>query len=96
MITFIKHTLPKPLLVALLYRLTILHFASRVLPRIGGDGWDDEYGVAGGWEGRPVSWLSRYFDTFDIKQLSLEYEVNHATTYIPTNVPGHSLFTSPP
>ncbi|KAF9510412.1 hypothetical protein BS47DRAFT_1331710 [Hydnum rufescens UP504] len=52
LLNFITHTIPKPLLVALLYRLTILHFASRVLPSIGADSWEDEDGVDGTSEGR--------------------------------------------
>jgi len=55
LLNFITHTIPKPLLVALLYRLTILHFASRVLPSIGADSWENEDGVDGTSEGRPSS-----------------------------------------
>ncbi len=40
---------------ALMYRLAILHTASRVLPTIGADVWDDVDGVDSTWEGsRPV------------------------------------------
>lgn len=36
------NTLPKPVLIALLYRLSILHLASRILPTIGADTWESE------------------------------------------------------
>lgn len=48
------NTLPKPVLIALLYRLTILHLASRILPTIGADTWESEDGVDNGWADRPV------------------------------------------
>ena len=51
---FVTNTLPKPVLVALLYRLAILHFASHILPTIGADSWESEGGVDDGWDGRPV------------------------------------------
>jgi hypothetical protein len=51
---FIRHTLPKPVLFALSYRLTILQLASRILPTIGADSFDDTYGVDDTWEDRPV------------------------------------------
>lgn len=59
LLNFITNTLPRPVLVALLYRLIVLHFASRILPTIGADAWDepDEDEI---WAGRPVSlksWL---------------------------------------
>lgn len=54
LVSFIRHTLPKPLLVSLFYRLLVLHLASRILPLIGGDTWADEVGVDGGWDERPV------------------------------------------
>ena len=56
---FVSNTLPKPVLFALVYRLIVLHFASRILPNIGADSWEDEGGVDNGWEGRPVR-LSRH------------------------------------
>lgn len=52
LVNFIANTLPKPVLVALLYRLAILQFASRILPTIGADAW--EIGPSDGWDGRPV------------------------------------------
>ncbi|ELU41811.1 vesicular-fusion protein SEC17 [Rhizoctonia solani AG-1 IA] len=54
-INFIRHTLPKPLLVSLFYRLSVLHLASRILPLIGGDSWAGEAGVDDGWDERPAS-----------------------------------------
>jgi len=36
------NTLPKPVFIALLYRLSILHLASRILPTIGADTWESE------------------------------------------------------
>lgn len=48
LLNFIVNTLPKPVLVALCYRLIVLHFASRILPTIGANSWDDR-------EDRPVS-----------------------------------------
>jgi len=52
---FVVNTLPKPVLIALLYRLTILHLASRILPTIGADSWESEEGTDGVWDDRPVS-----------------------------------------
>lgn len=43
------------MLVALLYRLVVLHFASQILPTIGADSWERETGVDYGWDERPVS-----------------------------------------
>lgn len=43
------------MLVALLYRLVVLHFASQILPTIGADSWEGETGVDYGWDERPVS-----------------------------------------
>ncbi|KAF8499445.1 hypothetical protein JB92DRAFT_2981410 [Gautieria morchelliformis] len=64
LISFITHTLPKPLLASLLYRLIILHLASRILPSIGSDAWDNDVGVDGGWDGRPTSRLTRILLTY--------------------------------
>lgn len=54
LLNFVINTLPKPVLIALLYRLTILHLASRILPTIGADTWESEEGVDDGWADRPV------------------------------------------
>lgn len=50
LLVFITNTLPKPVLVALLYRLVVLHFASQILPTIGADSWEADVG-----DERPVS-----------------------------------------
>ena len=55
LVNFVSNTLPKPVLFALIYRLIVLHFASRILPNIGADSWEDESEVNNAWEGRPVS-----------------------------------------
>jgi hypothetical protein len=52
LVNFVTNTLPKPVLVALLYRLGILHLASRILPTIGADDWETEDDSE--WNGRPV------------------------------------------
>ncbi|CAL1695678.1 unnamed protein product [Somion occarium] len=64
LVTFITNTLPKPVLVALLYRLLVIHFASRVLPTIGADSWDNEPGVDDGWDARPTSKLTHLLLTY--------------------------------
>jgi len=58
LVNFVTNALPKPVLFALLYRLTVLHLASYVLPTIGADSWEEESGVDDGWNGRPTSKLS--------------------------------------
>ncbi|KAG8904588.1 hypothetical protein FRB99_001506 [Tulasnella sp. 403] len=42
LLLFITHTLPKPLLLSLFYRLFILQLASKILPQIGADGWSTD------------------------------------------------------
>ncbi|KIJ45664.1 hypothetical protein M422DRAFT_166584 [Sphaerobolus stellatus SS14] len=64
LVSFIKHTLPRPLLASLFYRLIILHLASRILPTIGSDAWDADVGVDGGWEGRPTSKFTNILLTY--------------------------------
>ncbi|TFK41211.1 hypothetical protein BDQ12DRAFT_697094 [Crucibulum laeve] len=54
LVNFVINTLPKPVLIALLYRLTILQLASKILPTIGSDSWESEEGVDDGWNDRPV------------------------------------------
>lgn len=54
LVNFITNTLPKPVLVALLYRLSILQVASRILPTIGVDNWESDQGEDDGWDDRPV------------------------------------------
>ncbi|KAF8922605.1 hypothetical protein CPB85DRAFT_64786 [Mucidula mucida] len=62
--SFVTNTLPKPVLVALLYRLAVLQFASKILPRIGADSWEYEDGVDGVWEDRPTRTLTRILLTY--------------------------------
>ena len=57
LVNFVTNTLPKHVLVALLYRLVVLHFASQILPTIGADNWESEYGED---DGRPVSTFQPY------------------------------------
>ncbi|KAJ7169836.1 hypothetical protein C8R46DRAFT_1090194 [Mycena filopes] len=64
LLNFIRHTLPKPVLFALSYRLMILQLASRILPTIGADSFDDTYGVDDTWEDRPTSALTRLLLTY--------------------------------
>jgi len=64
LVNFVTNTLPKPVLAALLYRLAILHFASRILPTIGADSWESEDDVDDGWHGRPTSALTRILITY--------------------------------
>jgi len=64
LVNFVTNTLPKPVLVALLYRLGILHLASRILPTIGVDSWETEENDDDEWNGRPVcnpAPLKRFF-----------------------------------
>ncbi|KAG5342129.1 hypothetical protein C0989_005310 [Termitomyces sp. Mn162] len=56
LLNFVINTLPKPVLLALLYRLAILHLASRILPTIGADSWESEDGIRDSWENRPIWW----------------------------------------
>lgn len=55
LLNFVLNTLPKPVLIALLYRLSMLHLTSRILPTIGADSWESDEGVHDGWDDRPVS-----------------------------------------
>lgn len=64
LLNFVINTLPKPVLIALLYRLTILQLASRILPTIGADSWESEEGVDNGWDDRPTSTLTRILLTY--------------------------------
>ncbi|KZT02642.1 uncharacterized protein LAESUDRAFT_661272 [Laetiporus sulphureus 93-53] len=64
LVNFVTNTLPTPVLVALGYRLIVLHFASQILPTIGADSWEDECGVDGGWEERPTSKLTHVLLTY--------------------------------
>ncbi|KZS95992.1 hypothetical protein SISNIDRAFT_548113 [Sistotremastrum niveocremeum HHB9708] len=64
MLSFITNTLPKPVLLSLLYRLTVLHLSSRILPEIGADAWESEGGIDGDWDGRPTSRLTKILLTY--------------------------------
>ncbi|KAK7468847.1 hypothetical protein VKT23_003348 [Stygiomarasmius scandens] len=64
LLNFVTNTLPKPVLIALLYRLTILHLGSRILPTIGADSWERESGGPDEWEDRPTSNLTRLLLTY--------------------------------
>ncbi|KAI0068246.1 hypothetical protein BV25DRAFT_1793237 [Artomyces pyxidatus] len=64
LVNFVTNTLPKPVLIALVYRISILLGAARVLPSIGADSWESEYGVDDGWEGRPTSRLTHVLLTY--------------------------------
>lgn len=55
LMNFVLNTLPKPVLIALMYRLSILQLASRILPTIGADSWASDEGVHDGWDERPAS-----------------------------------------
>jgi len=64
LVNFVTNTLPKPVLVALVYRLTILLGAARVLPSIGVDPWEADYGIDEGGDGRPISKLTHILLTY--------------------------------
>jgi len=64
LVNFVTNTLPKPVLVSLVYRLTILLGAARVLPSIGVDPWEADYGIDDGWDGRPTSKLTHILLTY--------------------------------
>ncbi|KAF8898795.1 hypothetical protein BD779DRAFT_1431389 [Infundibulicybe gibba] len=64
LLNFIINILPKPVLVALLYRLTVLQLASRILPTIGADSWGQDDGGDDEWNGRPTSILTRMLLTY--------------------------------
>ena len=64
LINFITNTLPKPVLVALVYRLVILNVAFQILPTIGADSWETEAGVDDSWGDRPTSALAHLLLTY--------------------------------
>lgn len=45
LVFFITNTFPKPILLSLAYRLTVMQLSSRILPAIGADAWERESGV---------------------------------------------------
>ncbi|KAI0695170.1 hypothetical protein BC835DRAFT_1415051 [Cytidiella melzeri] len=64
LVNFFSNTLPKPVLVALCYRLIVLHFASRILPTIGAGSWESDASDDDGWEGRATSKLTKLLLTY--------------------------------
>ncbi|TFK98774.1 hypothetical protein BDV98DRAFT_606559 [Pterulicium gracile] len=64
LLNFVTRTLPKPVLIALSYRLAVLHLASRILPKLGAGAWEDEEGVDEGWDVRPTSTMTRIILTY--------------------------------
>jgi len=64
LMNFLTNTLPMPVLVGLLYRLTILHLASRILPTIGADAWVAESNGSDDLDDRPTSVLTRTLLTY--------------------------------
>jgi len=64
LINFITNTLPKPVLVALVYRLVVLNLAFQILPTIGADSWETEAGVDDSWGDRPTSALAHLLLTY--------------------------------
>jgi hypothetical protein len=93
LVNFVTNTLPKPVLVALVYRLTILLGAARVLPSIGADPWDADYGVDDGWESRPVS--AELPPDCTVPHGPLDIETYTCPVDISSIHPGYCLFTSP-
>ncbi|KAI0322657.1 hypothetical protein OF83DRAFT_1048698 [Amylostereum chailletii] len=64
LVNFITNTLPKPVLAALVYRITILLGAARILPSIGADSWEAEYGGEDDLDDRPTSRFTRVLLTY--------------------------------
>lgn len=94
LMSFITHTLPKPLLASLLYRLIILHLASRILPSIGSDAWDNDVGVDGGWDGRPVRGMIAFITRL-ILIPSTDLAAYSDSSELPTIHLCNSIFPSP-
>jgi len=63
MFKFMTQSLPRPLIAALLFRLVILHLASRIVAKMGDDGWDDD-DTSVGWEGRPSTSITNLLLTY--------------------------------
>jgi hypothetical protein len=90
LVNFVTNTLPKPVLVALVYRLTILLGAARVLPSIGVDSWEADYGTDDGWEGRPVS-ADPLYST--VPHIPLDIETYTCSLDVPSIYPCYCLLT---
>jgi len=93
LVNFVTNTLPKPVLVALVYRLTILLGAARVLPSIGVDPWEADYAVDEGWDGRPVS---TELPDWTVPHISLDIETHTCPLDVSSIHPGYCLFTPTP
>jgi hypothetical protein len=61
LVNFITNTLPKPILVALCFRLAVLQAASRILPKIGADAWDADDDEN---DARPTTRFTRFLLTY--------------------------------
>ena len=92
LVNFVTNTLPKPVLVALVYRLTILLGAARVLPSIGADPWDVDYGADDGWDGRPVS---AELPDWTVSQIALDIEAYTYPLDVSSVNTSYCLFTPP-
>ena len=91
MFKFITQALPRPLIAALLFRLAILQMASRIVAKMGDDGWEED-DASVGWEGRPVrSLLTRAAQ--DSK--SVELAPDQPDPHLSTNHLHHCLLKSP-
>ena len=93
LVNFVTNTLPRPLLIALCYRLAVLHFGSQILPTIGADSWDEDAGVDGGWDARPV----RSHSTEELTPLNLpstDIQVNSFAVDISTSDLCHCVLAS--
>jgi hypothetical protein len=93
LVNFVTNTLPKPVLVALVYRLTILLGAARVLPSIGVDPWEADYGVDDGWDGRPVG---TELPDWTAPHILLDIETYTCPLDVSSIHPGYCLFTPTP
>jgi hypothetical protein len=64
LLNFVINTLPKPVLITLLYRLAILHLASGILPTIDTNNWETGEEVTNSWYDSPTSSLTRILLTY--------------------------------
>lgn len=61
LVNFITNTLPRPVIVALCFRLGVLQAASRILPTIGADPWDADDNEN---DARPTALFTRFLLTY--------------------------------
>lgn len=94
LVNFITNTLPKPVLVALFYRLTILQFASRILPTIGADAWESDDSTNDGWDGRPVRPPRSFCTQLTVRKCLADIDVDSLPADIPTTDICHGVLTS--